>query len=158
MTSEQLLDTKTLAQEVSQAFNQINGELVRTSSAQILRLLQREGLSLPRVVALMFVERVGAASISDISQYLNLSLATTSYLVDQLVCEAYVTRVEDLNDRRHKLVSLAAKGKWFVDECQQTRIDELARRLEALPAPQLAAALDSLTDMLTHLASASSPN
>ena len=106
----------------------------------------------------MYVEREGGASISDISQYLNLSLATTSHLVDQLVCEAYVTRVEDLNDRRHKLVSLAAKGKCFVDQCQQTRIDELARRLEELPAPQLAAALDSLTDILTHLSSGNSVN
>jgi DNA-binding MarR family transcriptional regulator len=156
--TELALAEATLAKQVSEVFNQLNIELVRYSTAQMLRLLQREDLSLPRYVALMFVERVGAASISDISQYLNLSLAATSHLIDQLVCEAYVTRVEDLTDRRQKMVRLAAKGKRFVDECKQTRIDELTRRLEQLPAPLLSAALTALNDILTHLPAASSPN
>jgi DNA-binding MarR family transcriptional regulator len=145
------LDEEALAIKVSAAINQLNAELVRTGSAQMLRLLQSEGLSLPRGVALIFVERVGTASISDISQYLNLSLAATSHLIDQLVCAGYVTRVEDLHDRRQKMVSLTAKGDHFVTEYRQMRIDELARRLTTLPAPLLEAALTSLTDILRHL-------
>jgi DNA-binding MarR family transcriptional regulator len=153
MTVQTVAET-ILAKRVSEAFNQLNAEMVRYGASQMLRLLQREDLSMPRGVALMFVERDGAASISDISQYLNLSLAATSHLVDQLVCAGFVTRIEDQHDRRQKMVNLTAKGERFVQECKQTRIEELARRLEPLPAPILEATLNALSDLLVHLPTA----
>src|SRR4051812_588590 len=107
---KQMIDETILSKKVSDVLSRFNAEMLRYSAADLLRLMQREELSMPRAVALKFLKCEGAASISDISDYLNLSLGNTSHIVDQLVCNGYVTRAEDANDRRLKLVALAPKG------------------------------------------------
>lgn len=126
-------------------------ELTRSDTSDMLRLLKREDLSMPRIAALSFVERHGAVSISQISTWLGLSLANTSMLVDKLVCQGLVTRAEDVNDRRHKRVELAEKGQTLVRELQATRVDAVVQRLLRLPPALLDRALDVLREMTTHL-------
>jgi DNA-binding MarR family transcriptional regulator len=140
-----------LSRQVSDILSQLAGEIVRASAADMLRLLQREEMSMPRAVALMFLERQQTASISDISNYLNLSLGNTSHLVDQLVCGGYVTRTEHPDDRRLKLIMLTAKGLGFVQEIKQVRITDMAQRLEHLPAPLLETAFATMSAVLEHL-------
>jgi DNA-binding MarR family transcriptional regulator len=147
----QILNEKGLSKEVSNVLGRLAAEMVRSSAADIMHLMRREELSMPRAVALMFLEREGAASISEIGNYLNLALGTTSYLVDQLVCAEYVTRSEDPNDRRLKLVMLTAKGQSFVEEVKETRVEDLARRLVYVPAPVLASALEAMSELLDHM-------
>src|SRR3712207_8130382 len=53
------------------------------SAMDILQVLRKRDLSMPQVVALMYLQRHGAGSISCISAHLNLSLAATSQLVDR---------------------------------------------------------------------------
>ncbi|MCX6045442.1 MAG: MarR family transcriptional regulator [Chloroflexi bacterium] len=149
--TNQVISEMMLPQKASEVFSQFAAELGRYSAAELLRLMQREELSMPRAVALTFLARKGALSISDISTYLNLSLGNTSHIVDQMVCSGYVTRTEDANDRRLKQVMLTAKGQAFVAEIEQVRIEELARRLQYLPAPLLASALTVITEVLEHL-------
>lgn len=132
--------------------NRFTAEMFNYCVADLLRLLQREELSMPRAVALLFLKQTGSASISDISHYLNLSLGNTSHIVDQLVCSGYVTRAEDANDRRLKFVALTPKGCAFITEVEQVRIEQMTKRLQQLPAPLLEAALTVLTDMLDQLA------
>ncbi|CAN5851268.1 hypothetical protein BH10CHL1_BH10CHL1_25120 [soil metagenome] len=141
----------TLSQKASDLFSRFAAELGRYSAAELLRLMQREELSMPRAVALTCLAREGVMSISDISTYLNLSLGNTSHIVDQLVCSGYVTRTEDANDRRLKQVTLTTKGQAFVAEIEQVRIEEMARRLQHLPAPLLASALTVISEVLDHL-------
>lgn len=149
--TEQIIYQTTLSQKVSDVLSRFNAEMLQYSVADLLRLMQREELSMPRAVALLFLKQEGAASISDISNYLNLSLGNTSHIVDQLVCSGYVTRAEDANDRRLKLVALTAKGRAFIQEVEQVRIEEMARRLQQLPIPLLEAALAVISEVLDHL-------
>jgi len=102
-------------------------------------------------LALMFLAHEKTASISDISGYLNLSLGNTSHIVEQLVCGGYVTRTEDINDRRLRQVMLTAKGQAFVQEIKQIRIRDLAQRLEALPLALLQSADTIMAAMLEQL-------
>lgn len=150
-TIEKTIEETTLSKKVSDVLSRFNAEMLRYSAADLLRLMQREELSMPRAVALKFLNCEGTASISDISDYLNLSLGNTSHIVDQLVCSGYVTRAEDATDRRLKLVALAPKGQAFVQEVEQVRIEEMARRLQRLPAPLLETALGVLSEVLDHL-------
>jgi DNA-binding MarR family transcriptional regulator len=140
-----------LSKQVSDVLGRFASELLRYSTTDILRLMQREDLSLPRVVALMFLDRQGTASISDISNYLNLSLGNTSSIVDQLVCSGYVTRTEDPNDRRLKVVTLTTKGQAFVQEVKQARIAEMAQRLKNLPTSLLESTVVVMSAVLEHL-------
>ncbi len=68
----------------------------------LFHMLHKSDLSMPQLVTLLFVRRGGVASISSISQHLNLSLGATSHLVDRLVVAGFVERAEDQNDRRQK--------------------------------------------------------
>src|SRR5438046_10655415 len=104
-------------------------EVFRCDTADMLRLLKREDLSMPRIAALNVVERQGAASISEICAYLDLSLGNTSILIDKLVCHGFVTRVEDVSDRRQKLVWLTKKGQAVIEELRATAVNRLVPRI-----------------------------
>src|SRR6476659_1866622 len=102
--------------------------MLRCDTADMLRVLKREELYMPRLAALNVVERQGAASISEICANLNLSLGNTSILIDKLVCHGFVTRVEDVSDRRHKLVRLTAKGQALIQALRTARANSIVQR------------------------------
>jgi DNA-binding MarR family transcriptional regulator len=126
-------------------------EILRCDTADMLRLLKREDLSMPRIAALNVVERQGAASISEICANLNLSLGNTSMLIDKLVCHGFVTRVEDVSDRRHKLVRLTEKGQALIQELRAARVNSVVQRMLLLPPDLLERAIEVLRDVTEQL-------
>jgi DNA-binding MarR family transcriptional regulator len=144
-------DTYILADRLGRVLGGLMGEIMQYSARDILGLLQREDLSMPRMTAIMMLSRRETASISDISKHLNLSLGATSHLVDKLVEAGFVTRAEDPDDRRQKHVALTERGQEFARHVRRVRVEELTRRLEQLPAPLLEAALANLEAVQSHL-------
>lgn len=126
-------------------------ELIKNSPGAMLKLMRRADLSLPQLVALLFVHKRTAVSISEIGEHLNLSLGATSHLVDRLFVNGFVERVEAQLDRRQKQVTLTAAGTAFVEEAQHARVEEMARALATLPAPLLERLLTDLGDAIAHL-------
>ncbi|NTV63079.1 MAG: MarR family transcriptional regulator [Oscillochloris sp.] len=106
----------------------------------ILKLLRETDMSLPRFVTLSYLYKSGAASISQICDYLNLALGTTSHVVDQLVQSGYVERREAEQDRRHKEVTLTTKGREVVELFRDLRLNETSQQLARLN-PELNARL-----------------
>lgn len=139
------------ATELSTLLDLFIAEVMRYDTDEMLRLLKREDLSMARVCALNVVARRGAASISDISACLDLSLGNTSMLVDKLVCHGFVTRAEDASDRRQKLIRLTEKGQAVVHELQATRVNQVAQRMRCLPPALLERAIDVLRDVTMQL-------
>src|SRR5688572_25187993 len=86
-------------QQLAQVLKEFAAEVMRHSTRDMGCLIRSKDLSLPQVATLMRLHRRNIASISEISEYLNLSLAATSQLVERLVAAGYVTRTEDPNDR-----------------------------------------------------------
>jgi DNA-binding MarR family transcriptional regulator len=146
-----LENTTDVAAQLTSLLGQFVAEVLRYDTDSILRLLQREELSLARIGALNFVERRGSASISEISASLDLSLGNTSMLVDKLVCKGFVTRVEDASDRRHKLVQLTDKGRALIAELRSTRVSNVVRRMLLLPPELLAQTIDVLREVNAQL-------
>ncbi len=142
--------TDTTAQ-LSELLSMFMTEILRYDTADMLRLLKREDLSMPRIAALNIVERQGAASISEICAYLNLSLGNTSILIDKLVCRGFVTRIEDVSDRRHKLVRLTEKGQALIHELRATRVNSVVQRMLLLPPDLLERVIDVLRDVTEQL-------
>ena len=126
-------------------------DILRCDTADMLRLLKREDLSMPRIAALNVVEQQGAASISEICAYLGLSLGNTSILIDKLVCHGFVTRIEDVSDRRHKLVRLTEKGQTLIQELRAARVNSVVQRMLLLPPDLLDRAIDVLRDVIEQL-------
>lgn len=143
--------TNRLAEHVGAQLGALMGEIMQSSAREILCLLQREGMSMPRMTALMMLSRHGGASISDISRHLNLSLGATSHLVDKLVDDGFVTRAEAAEDRRQKQVAPTERGLAFAEEVRRVRVEELVRRLSHMPAPLLESAGGALAEILAQL-------
>lgn len=133
--------TLTLASLVMRFANALNVQ----SMDVILTLLRETDMSLPRFVSLSYLYKCGSASISQICDYLNLALGTTSHVVDQLVQSGYVERREAEQDRRHKEVSLTTKGREVVERFRDLRLHETAQQLARL-SPELNARLASVLD------------
>ena len=139
-----------LAAELQTVLGQLVAEM-RWDSDDFLRLLKREELSMSRIAALHYVAKRGAASISDVSSTIDLSLANTSMLVDKLVCQGFVTRVEDANDRRQKIVRLTDKGSALVAELQAMRVNSMVQRMLHLSPELLDRMIAVLNDVIAQL-------
>lgn len=112
------------------------------------RFAKSTGLSMPQFSVLMQLHYRGACGMSKISEGYDITPAAASQLVDKLVQSGLIQRVEDPNDRRAKLLSLATKGEELVQQGIEERyrwVDELAAKLSAEERAQVSDALDIMT-------------
>ena len=112
------------------------------------RFAKSTGLSMPQFSVLMQLHYRGACGMSKISEGYDITPAAASQLVDKLVQSGLIQRVEDPNDRRAKLLSLATKGEELVQQGIAERyrwVDELAAKLSAEERAQVSDALDIMT-------------
>jgi DNA-binding MarR family transcriptional regulator len=138
-------------QELRDVLSVFVAEIMCYTTDDTLRLIKREELSMPLMVALNVVQRRGAISISEISTSLDFSLGNTSMLVDKLVCKGLVTRAEDIHDRRHKLVRLTEQGLALVQELRATRVEGMVQRMVLLSPDLVDRTLDVLREITTQL-------
>lgn len=93
--------------------------------------------SVPQIRALSFIRRNPASTLTTVSEYLAVSNATTSSIVDRLVKKGLVTRSEDPKERRCLQLSLTQKGQEEYRVVEQVAIAELTRVLMRLPDDQV---------------------
>ena len=77
-------------------------------------IMNEAGLTMPQLVALHLLTKLGPVSVSSVATCLKLSAPATSHLVDRLVVAGLVGRSEDPDDRRLKFyrgVLLTMQGK-----------------------------------------------
>jgi len=97
----------------------------RRSAGETLAVLNDAGLTLPQLVCLNILDECGVRTVSAIASGLRLSPAATSHLVDRLVSEGLVVRIEDPVDRRQKRVTITAAGRRFVGRVERARTREM---------------------------------
>ena len=93
-------------------------------------------LSVPQFRVLIFLNRHAGASLSDIAEYLGLTLPSMSKMIDGLVARNMVTRQMDPEDRRRVTLVLTALGRKAMQSAYQATESRLAERLAALPASE----------------------
>jgi DNA-binding MarR family transcriptional regulator len=74
--------------------------------------------------------------VSDIGEYLGITSAASSQLLNRLVEEGLVERSEDPEDRRHKLLVLTPAGREMVRESMEIRQSWLASLANTLTASE----------------------
>lgn len=143
-------------------------EAVLETSLLVTRLVRREvrshrplGLSLPQIRCLGYVSRHQACSPSDVTDYLGLSLASVSKLVDALVTRGLLVRRASTSDRRRRILTLTPRGAEQLVAAQAVARTLVARhlaplspddradvlRVMSLVRPLVALAADGLTEM-----------
>ena len=96
------------------------------------RFMEGAGISHSQVGALMQLYCEEACGVSDIGEHLGISVPAASQLIDRLVQQGFLERIEYPADRRYKQVSLTSKGRQLVEsgiEYRQKWMEQLTQAL-----------------------------
>lgn len=91
------------------------------------------------VSAMSTLNHCGRMRLGDLAAKEAVAAATMSRIVSSLVESGYVDRESDPVDRRAWLVALTPEGEELLAQVRETRIAELNKRIEHLPAEHRAA-------------------
>jgi len=72
--------------------------------------LMYSGLRIPQFRVMMFLKKSGKITVSDLSRYLNVTRATMSVLVNQLLKANIVESISNPNDKRSFYIKLTESG------------------------------------------------
>lgn len=110
----------------------------------VARATRENELSVAQLSALYLLDERGTLRVGDVSGELDLSLPTTSRLIDDLVRQKLVAREEDPRDRRARVLSLTSKGRAFIEKSSEARISTIAGTLRELPASMLKSVMTTM--------------
>ena len=72
--------------------------------------LMYSGLRIPQFRAMIFLEKSGKITVSDLSRYMNVTRATMSVLVNQLLNASIVESINNISDKRSFYIKLTESG------------------------------------------------
>lgn len=110
-------------------------------------------LSMAQLRALFALVDGGPMPIGRLARELGIGLPAASSLVDRLVEQRFVTRREDLLDRRRTLAGASEAGELLAQRLRQGSREALGRWLQRMPRERLAALVSGL-EALAEVAAA----
>ena len=146
-TAESAPEVRATAARIAALFSHV----FRFDQGHQLRTIEESGLSMAQCKTLLALAGPGQSAeprqITEIADGLGLSLPSVSRAVDGMVRSKLITRVEDPNDRRVRLIAIAPKGEKLVEELVTMRLAGLEAFTSTLTPAQrrkLDAAIDGL--------------
>ena len=127
---------------------------MRGSMRHFLCYARESGLSMSQMGALLHLHHAGSSGITDIGEHLGVTSAAASQMLDRLVRQGLILRLEDPSDRRVKQVVLTDKGLRVIHEGMRARqrwLVDLAGTMSGPEKEAVTAALDVLTEKATQL-------
>lgn len=94
--------------------------------------LYKGKITLPQFLVLEFLETDGEVKMKDIAQFMHVSTAAMTGIVDRLVREGYVVRAFDAVDRRIIKAKLTVRGSSIVKKINEQRRDMTIRIFEKI--------------------------
>jgi len=73
-------------------------------------------LTMQQLKVLLLLSRQDGIASHELAHHLGVTLATLSGIIDRLATQSYVTRTEDVNDRRVRRIHLAPAGRTAMEE------------------------------------------
>ena len=111
-------DQKTRLSQQLDRFSMISMHLNMNRNMQFI---QEHDLSFIQLNSLMFIHRPGCSNIQNLADYIGVTKAAVSQMVDRLVESGLISREEDPIDRRSKLICLSETGEKLVQKAVLTR-------------------------------------
>jgi len=130
---------------------QFIGLLLRVVMQNHYRFVKQHGLTLPQMMILYHIQRVGGCTVSDVGEEFGISSAAASQLLDRLVQQGYLIRQEHPHDRRVKENSLTEAGQQIIEasmNAHQNLVAEWAKRIDVNTQQELLPLLDTLVGIL----------
>ena len=123
---------KALPADSDQAIEVLMRDLFRLSKEHHLRDLADMKLSNAQGMCLMVVGSLAPVTMGQIADYMALSSAAATSLVDRLVQSGWVIRQPDERDRRIVLAALTAEGQRIFGDLRGRRVDRMHSALATL--------------------------
>ncbi|MDH5506454.1 MAG: MarR family transcriptional regulator [Anaerolineae bacterium] len=126
---------------------------MRHSMRRIFRHLKEHGLSKSQMSTLLLLHNKGACGVSDISEYLGITAPASSQLLNRLVEDNLIERLEDPVDRRVKRIVLTDHGHGIIQESfcvHQTMLTHLTDKLSKSEQALVNKALTLLLENISH--------
>ena len=130
------------------------GIFMHRSTRGHVRYAREKSLSRSMLGTLHFLRHHGNAGVSDLGEHLGVSNAASSQMVERLVEEGLLERVEDQEDRRMKKISLTDKGVAVLKDSITARLDwieDLAQELNPEEKDQITTAIQIMIDKVREL-------
>ena len=90
-------------------------------------------LTLSQIAILDILSRIKESNMSDIARSMNVTTAATTGIVDRLVRDGYVARMNDPDDRRVIKIKLTGKGAAAVKSSLENKKHMITRVFGVLP-------------------------
>lgn len=107
-------------------------EIMQHSMHAFIHYSKEIGLSMSQVSTLFRIYRSEMNSVTDIGEDLGISNAAASQMVDRMVQQGLIERIENPEDRRSKRLSLTDKGRaivWESINVRQVWMEDLVRSM-----------------------------
>jgi DNA-binding MarR family transcriptional regulator len=127
---------------------------VRLSMHDINRCARSHGLSFTQMNVLMHLYYQGPREVMEFAEYMQVSPAGASQMVERLVQQDLVVRVEVPGDRRVRHVHLTERGRRVVEESLALRerwVESLVGSLTADQQAVLAQVMELLNEESEHM-------
>lgn len=120
--------------------------VMRFSIHELMQYSRESGLSIQQIRVLFHI-RECPRGITNIGEHLGITKAAASQMIDKMVEQGFITRVEDSHDRRSKNINLTEKGILAMQRIIQARqswIENLASRFSHIEGDQVTQSLSIL--------------
>ena len=139
-------------EELHQVLKQFVEIYSRQSMRHFIGYIKEHGLSMSQMAAMQMLHRHGECGVSNIADYLEITPAASSQLLNKLVDEGWIERQEDKLDRRVKKIALTPKGERIVQESIQARHYWFDPLIASLSPEEKALTLDALSMLIDKAA------
>ena len=129
------------------------GDFMHISMRSLILYSKEKGLTMSQIGALFQIYH-DKSNVTDLGEGLRISKAAASQMLEHLVKQKLILRLEDPQDRRIKQLSLTDKGYRTMEECIRVRqgwLDDLVSSLSADQKQQIAAAVKILIEKTRQL-------
>jgi DNA-binding MarR family transcriptional regulator len=110
-----------MTQTFNQALQQWADVFMRLSMAHFSRYTRSQGLSLAQMNVLHYLHYRGPCEVMHFREWMQLSPAGASQMIDRLAQQNLVERLDDASDRRVRKVHLTDHGRQLVEASVQAR-------------------------------------
>jgi DNA-binding MarR family transcriptional regulator len=98
----------------------------------MIHVTKKQKISMPQLGALMHIHRNNVKRVSDLGSHLEVSCAATSQMLDRLVDQKLISRIEDPNDRRAKKLDISEKGLELISQLFHSQKSWLTKIIQSL--------------------------
>lgn len=102
-------------------------KLARQASRQEHNYLTSGKISLPQYWALEHLYLSGKTKMSRIARHLNITKPAVTGLIDRLIVQGLVERVNDIDDRRNVWIKITSKGRKIIENIRAQKHKSISK-------------------------------